>query len=81
MIASEACDCMHTNNPVTINALTNAKSYRVVKVYPYGRTIMAKLIGCHVDYNGKAVDINKNDIVTVDVKHLCRVNIKDYDNY
>lgn len=81
MIVPEACDCMYTNSPVTIHVLTNAQSYRIVEVYPYGSNIMAKLISCHVDYNGKAVDANKDDIVTVGVDCLRRIHLEDYDNY
>lgn len=81
MIVPEACDCMYTNNPVTINTRTNAQSYCIVEVYPYGSMVMAKLMSCHVDYNGKAVDVNKNEIVLADVGCLRRIRIEDYDNY
>lgn len=81
MIVPEACDCMYTNSPVTISVYTNAQSYRVVDVHPYGSNIIAKLVSCHVDYNGKAVDVNKDDIVTVGVDCLRRIRLEDYDNY
>lgn len=81
MIVPEACDCMYTNNPVTINMRTNAQSYRIVEVYPYGSMVIAKLMSCHVDYNGKAVDANKNEIILADVGCLRRIRIEDYDNY
>lgn len=81
MTVPEACDCMYTNNPVTIHVRTNAQSYRIVEVYPYMSNVVAKLMSCHVDYNGKAVDVNKNDIVLVGADCLRRIRIEDYDNY
>lgn len=81
MTVPEACDCMYTNSPVTIHVRTNAQSYRVKKVYPCGNSVLATLISCHVDYDGKAVDVNKDDIVTVGVDCLRRIRIEDYDNY
>ena len=81
MTVPETCDCMYTNSPVTIYVRTNAQSYRIVEVYPYMSNIVAKLMSCHVDYNGKAVDVNKNDIVIIGVDCLRRIRIEDYDNY
>lgn len=78
---TKACECLYTNNPVTINMRTNAQSYRIVEVYPYGSMVMAKLMSCHVDYDGKAVDVNKNDIILAVVDCLRRIRIEDYDNY
>lgn len=81
MTTTKACDCMYTNNPVTIKSLTNAQSYRIVEVYPHRSMVMAKLMSCYVDYNGKAVDANKNEIILADVGCLRRIRIEDYDNY
>lgn len=81
MTTTEACDCMYTNVPATIKGLTNAQSYRIVEVFPLGSVVMAKLLACHVDYCGKAVDVNKNDMITADIDTLNRINIEDYDNY
>lgn len=81
MTTTKACECLYNGIPVTIKSLTNAQSYRIVEVYPYMSNIVAKLMSCHVDYNGKAVDVNKNDIVIVGVDCLRRIRIEDYDNY
>lgn len=78
---TKACECLYNGIPVTINMRTNAQSYRIVEVYPYRSMVMAKLMSCYVNYNGKAVDANKNEIILAVVDCLRRIRIEDYDNY
>lgn len=81
MTTTKACECLYNGIPVTIKSLTNAQSYCVEKVYPYGRSMLAKLASCRVDYRGKAVDIDTRHIVRADVNELNEICIEDYDNY
>lgn len=81
MTTTKACECLYNGIPVTIKSLTNAQSYCVKDVYPYGRSIIAKLASCRVDYRGKAVDIDTRHIVRADVNELNEIRIEDYAYY
>lgn len=81
MNATEACECLYSGIPVTIKSLTNAQSYCIKDVEPYEKSVLAKLASCHVNYCGKAVDIDTRHTVLANVNDLNKIYIQDYDYY
>ena len=81
MTTAKACECLYNGVPVTIKSLTNAQSYCIKDVYPYEQGVVAKLASCHVDYRGKAVDIDAHHTVMANVNNLNEICIKDYSYY
>lgn len=73
--------CRHSKIPVTIKGLTNAQSYCVVDYYSEGHSFIARLLPCHVDYHGKAVGVNRDEVIATNIYDLNRIRIEDYDNY
>lgn len=81
MSITEAYECLYSGTPVTIRSLTNAQSYCIKDVEPYEKAFLAKLASCHVNYFGKAVDIDTRNIVLANVNDLNKICIQDYDYY
>ncbi len=81
MSITEACECLYSGIPVTIKSLTNAQSYCIKDVKPYEESVLATLASCHVDYCGKAVDIDTRHTVFANVNDLSKICIEDYDYY
>lgn len=81
MSTTEACDCLYSGIPVTIRSLTNTQSYCIKDIEPYEKAFLAKLASCHVNYCGKAVDIDTRHTVLANVNDLNKICIKDYDYY
>lgn len=81
MTTTKACECWYNGIPVTIKSLTNAQSYCIKDVSSYEHGVVAKLASCHVDYHGKAVDIDTHHTVMVNVNDLNEICINDYSYY